>query len=53
MLYLLITFVGNEARHNRFFKNVFETTLACSVRQVHETILSITRGDLEPLQHIK
>ena len=38
---------------NRFLKNRFETTLRCTVKTVgemHETILSITGGDLETLQ---
>ena len=39
-------------RHNRFLKTIFETTLRCAlstVGEMHETILSITGGDLEPL----
>ena len=32
-------------------KNIFETTLCCTVVKVYETVLSITRGDLELLQH--
>ena len=43
-------------RPNRFLKTIFETTLRCTVSTVgetHETILSITGGDLEPLQHVR
>ena len=43
-------------RRNRFLKNIFETTLRCTVSTVgetHETIMSITGGDLEPLQHVR
>ena len=45
-----------KLRHNRLFKNIFETTLRCTVSTVgemHEIILSITREDLEPLQHVR
>ena len=56
MLDTLITFVTKlnfvKLRRNRILKNIFETTLRCTVRTVgemHETILSITGGDLEPL----
>ena len=43
-------------RRNRFLKNIFETTLRCTVSTVgetHKTIMSITGGDLEPLQHVR
>ena len=36
-----------KLRHNQFLKNIFETTLRCTVSTVgemHETILSITEG---------
>ena len=39
-------------RRSQFLKTIFETTLRCTVSTVgetHETILSITGGDLEPL----
>ena len=42
-------------RHNRFLKTIFETTLRCTlstVRETHETFLSITGGNLEPL-HVR
>ena len=42
--------------HNRFLKNIFETTLRCTmstVGEMHETILSTTGGDLEHLQHVR
>ena len=41
---------------NWFLENIVETTLRCTVSTVvemHETILSITRGDLEPLLHVR
>ena len=41
-----------KLRRNRFLKTIFETTLRCTlstVGETHETILSITGGDLEPL----
>ena len=51
-----------RSSHARYFNNpfeannIFEATLRYTVRNVcdvYETILSITRGDLEPLQHLK
>ena len=60
MLNTLIIFARKlnlvRLRHNRFLKNIFETTLRCTVSTVgemHETILSITGGDLEPLQNVR
>ena len=60
MLDTLITFVRKlnfvKLRRNRFLKNIFETTLGCTVSTVgemHKTILSITGGDLEPVQHVR
>ena len=60
MLDTLITFVRKlnfvKLRRNRFLKNIFETTLGSTVSTVgemHETILSITGGDLEPVQHVR
>ena len=60
MLDTLIIFVRKlnfvKLCHNRFLKNVFETTLRCTVSTVgemHETILLITGGELEPLQYVK
>ena len=41
---------------NQFLKTIFETTLRCTVSTVgetHETILSITGGDLELEQHVR
>ena len=41
--------------HNRFLTNLFKSTLRCTVSpagEVHEPILSITRLDLQPLQHL-
>ena len=41
-----------KLRRNRFLKNIFATTLRCTastVGETHETILSISRGDLEPM----
>ena len=42
-------------RHNRFLKTIFETILRCTlstVGETHETIMSITGEDLEPL-HVR
>ena len=59
MLDILIIFVRKlnfvTLRHNRFLKTIFETTLRCTlstVGETHETIPSITGGDLEPL-HVR
>ena len=54
MLDILIIFV--KLRHNQFLKNIFESTLHCTVStvgEVHEPILSITRTDLEPLHLVR
>ena len=54
MLDILIIFV--KLRHNRFVKNIFESTLCCTVStagEVHETVLSITKTDLETLHLIR
>ena len=60
MAYSLIIFVRKlnfvKLRHNRFLKSIFETTLRCTVSTVgetHETILSITEGDVQPLQDVR
>ena len=60
MLSALIIFVRKlnfvKLCRNRLLKNIFETTLCCTVSTVgemHETILSITGKDLEPLQHVR
>ena len=60
MLDILIVFVRKlnfvKLRRNWFLKNIFEATLDCTVSTVgemHETILLITRRDLEPLQHVR
>ena len=57
MLDILIIFVRKlnfvKLRRNGFLKNIFETTLRCTVGETHETILSITGVDLEPLQHVR
>ena len=45
-----------KLRRNGFLKNIFETTLCCTVSTVdetHETIMLITGVDLEPLQHVR
>ena len=56
MLAILTIFVMKlrfaKLRRNRFLKNIFATTLRCTastVGETHETILSISRGDLEPM----
>ena len=54
MLDILVIFV--KLRHNRFLKNIFEISLRCTVSTVgemHEPILSITRGDLEPMHLVR
>ena len=54
MLGILIFFV--KLRHNRFLKNIFEISLRCTVSTVgemHEPILSITGGDLEPMHLVR
>ena len=33
---LLINYVRNKLRQNRFLKNIFDTTLRCTVGEVHE-----------------
>ena len=60
MAYSLIIFVRKltfvKLRQNRFLKSIFETTLRCTVSTVgetHETILSITGGDVQPLQDVR
>ena len=47
MLDLLIQFIRNKLCHNWSLKNIFETTLRCTIGKVHESILTITRRDLE------
>ena len=54
MLDILIIFV--KLRHNRFLKNIFESTLRCPVStagEVHKPTLSITRADLELLHLVR
>ena len=53
MLDLLINFVRNKLGHNRFLKNLFETTLRCTLREVRDAIPSITKGNLENMQHVR
>ena len=61
MLDTLIIFVRKlnfvKLRDNRFLKSIFETTnlhrTVSTVDEIHETVLSITGGDLEPLQHVR
>ena len=54
MLDILIIFV--KLCHNWFLKNVSEISLCCTrntLNEVYEPILSINRGDLEPLHLVK
>ena len=60
MLDILIIFIRKlnfvKLRRNQLLKNIFETTLRCTVGTVceaRETILSITGGDLEPLPYVR
>ena len=57
ILIILVRKLNIAALHrNWFLKTIFETTLRCTVSTVdetHETILSITGGDLELLQHVR